>query len=280
MVHLQQMKPLEFLQWARSVKSNFHGKLSNVPISLKVDGLGFRYGKDALGKPFVESSRSGPVSKLGSFTEYTKAKTDDAISLERSKHYDDILELFLKSNFIKALPNNTKVICEVLYNPMAELTDSGIKFVTINYDKSKLGKIMTVVVFGVVESSSGMPIDDVERILNSQLNCSNDHVKILRPNLGTLDLDISTSLSGLDLLDRNTEEILQSRKAIDKSLKAKVIAALDQMKEEIADYIINHRDLNWGILGGEMEGVVVTIADRQVKVTTDKFKEQKRAERK
>lgn len=280
MVHLQQMKPLEFLKWAKSVKSNFHGKLSNVPISLKVDGLGFRYGKSMDGTPFVESSRSGPISKLGSFSEYTRSKTSDPVSIQRSAHYDDILELFLKSNFIRSLPRNSKVICEVLYNPMAELVDTGLKFVSITYDKKYLGKTMTIVIFDVVSADTGLSSPDAKRIIQDQLHYSNDNVKIVTPELNPISLDISANLMGIDLLDGKAEYVLQSRKQIDKELKNRIIQSLDVMKSDIADYILTHKDLDWKILGDEMEGVVLDLNGQKVKITTDKFKEQKRAERK
>ena len=74
--HLQEMPPEIFIQWMRSVRNELGGVLKNIKSVMKIDGIGFRFGKDISGKVFIEGSRTGPISEVGAFSAYAKNKND------------------------------------------------------------------------------------------------------------------------------------------------------------------------------------------------------------
>ena len=59
---------------------------------------------------------------------------------------------------------------------MAEISDDGIKFVTIKYDKNKLGKIMTIVPFKVIVASTGQEHAQSAKILKDLYAHSTDNI--------------------------------------------------------------------------------------------------------
>lgn len=50
--HLQDMKPVDALTFLHEIYHSFKGKLKDINIDLKADGLGARFGKDSKGKFF------------------------------------------------------------------------------------------------------------------------------------------------------------------------------------------------------------------------------------
>ena len=120
MAHLSAMKPEDFIDWLKTVKRETKGIISNYKVSSKIDGLGFRFGKDNTGRVFVEGSRTGAVFDSGAFSHFAKTNNRPDSVITRAYHYDDMLELFKRADFIKVLPYNTKVVCEILYNPLAD----------------------------------------------------------------------------------------------------------------------------------------------------------------
>lgn len=284
MVHLQDIKPGQFLSWLIKVKDEAKGIIKNYPISLKSDGLGARFGKDSGGRPFFEGSRTGPIFDSGSFSAYARSK--DALndeSIARSKHYDDMLEIIKSGSFMRAVPADTKVICEIFYNPMAkEYPESGeISFVTVKYDKSKLGSLMTIIPFSVVVASSGEPHPDSDKILHNLVKESGSEIKILSPALKMGSVDINAIVDTLKTLidDRkNVEAIIASRKASDKPLKATILSIIQKAKDDLANYLLQHPEIeDKFMLGNNIEGLVVRVPDiGSVKVTTPEFKESKR----
>jgi hypothetical protein len=273
-IHLQGMKDVEFIHFMRSVKSELKGKLKNIPVALKVDGFGFRVGKNESGKVFVESSRSGPIFDSGAFTAFNKSKgVTDPIILERSAHYDDVLEHFKSSKFAAVLPVDSKVVVETLYNPLGKEEHDWIQFVSVKYDKSKLGSLMTLFPLKVLVSSTGETHPDEANILKSLYATSNDSIKVLNPTLRMKEIDISGFLSPLDSITDRTIEIINSRKAVDKEEKLAVKAMLQKLKDELAEYIISHQNIQGkDMIGKNLEGIVMKISDKLVKITTTEFK--------
>lgn len=272
--HLQKMKDIEFIDFFTKIKKELNGKLTNVPVQLKVDLLGFRFGKDSTGNIFVESSRSGPIYDEGSFIKHTMARgSADSIMIERAQHYDDILKYFKNANISKLLPNNTKVVVEVGYNPMADQKDDWITFVTVKYDKSKLGSLMTLFPHKVLVSSTGDKHPQEKEILNSLYKLSTSQIKILNPFLQTSDIDISGYLDPLDSIDARTKEVLLSRKAADKPEKAAIKELLQKIKDNLADYILHHPAIKGKeMIGSDIEGLILNIGGKDIKVTTPEFK--------
>lgn len=282
MLHLQKMKDEEFIEFVRKVKNEMGGKLADVKVSLKVDGAGARFGKDANGKVFFEGSRTGPIYEPKSFSTHAKSKGYEGEMLVRAGHYDDIFDIVTKSDFIKTLPNNTKVVCELFYNPMGEMSDDGIKFVTVKYDKKKLGKVMTIVPFSVLVASTGQKHAYSSEIIKSLYKQSDEDIKFIDPNLTTSgQIDISAFVDPILSLNQHSLNILKSRKAEDKAAKENIKTLIQNVKNALADYILKHESiLDKFKLGPDIEGLVLNIDGQDVKVTTPEFKASKAKERK
>lgn len=285
MLHLQKMKDEEFIEFMKSVKNVMGGKLKNLSVSLKVDGAGARFGKDANGRPFFEGSRTGPIFEPKAFSTHAKSKGASEEVLLRAGHYDDVWDIVTSSDFLKMLPNNTKVICELFYNPMGEATEDGIKFVNVAYDKSKLGKTMTIVPFKVIVASTGQEHADSDKIIKKLYSMSNDDVKFIDPNLSTSgDINVQAFIDPIASLDNKALEVLKSRKAEDKFAKENIKQIIQNVKDALAEYILNHESiLDKFKLGNDIEGLVLNIDGKMIKVTTPEFKARlaaKRAEKK
>lgn len=282
MLHLQKMKDEEFIEFVRKVKSEMGGKLADVKVSLKVDGAGARFGKDANGKVFFEGSRTGPIYEPKSFSTHAKSKGYEGEMLMRAGHYDDIFDIVTQSDFIKTLPNNTKVVCELFYNPMGEISDDGIKFVTVKYDKKKLGKVMTIVPFSVLVASTGQKHAYSSEIIKSLYNKSNEDIKFIDPSLTTSgQIDISAFVDPVLSLNQHSLDILKSRKTADKAAKENIKALIQNVKNALAEYILKHENiLDKFKLGPDIEGLVLNIDGQDVKVTTAEFKASKVKEKK
>lgn len=271
-LHLEKAKPSEFLELAREILNKNGGKLENIKISLKVDGAGIRFGKDSQGKFFFETSRSGPIWQRKAFSTYARQK--DGSDIERAMHYDDIFDHLEASNLWKDLPSDTKVIAEILYNPMAEVINGDkIKFVTIEYDKSKLGSLMTIIPFDVVQSSTGFPHKDKEKILKNLLSKSTPEIKIASAELQSSQLDVSAILKPIQILGNDIDRILSSRKKEDKAAKELYQAVLQNVKEQLAKYILENPNIEGkDKFGPDFEGIVLDIGGRVFKITTQKYK--------
>lgn len=274
--HLQKMPPEEFIKWVKEVKQQAKGILSNYKVVMKIDGLGARFGKDRSGRVFFEGSRTGPVFDSGAFSSYAKQKGASEEIILRAKHYDDMLEIFKKSDFMKVIPNNTKVICEIFYNPMAKEDDDGITFVTVKYDKSKLGKLMSIMPYDVIEANSGSPHPEKDKILENLYEQSNENIKFINPNLKMREINISGIIDTVATLDDDSLRIINSRKKSDHDAKQNLLAIIQKAKDELADYLLSHPGIEDKFkLGPNIEGIVMHINDQPYKITTKEFKQSK-----
>lgn len=276
--HLQEMTPEDFIIWMRSVKNELGGVLKNIKAVMKIDGLGFRFGKDNKGTVFIEGSRTGPVTDVGSFSEYTKSKTDNVEMIARAIHYDDILKHFQTFDFMDAVPKNTKIVAELFYNPMAEETETGIKFVTVNYDKSKLGSLMTIMPYTVLNASTGEEATNKNDVLNSLYKKSTNEVKIINPNLKFTEIDVSVFADAASVYTDESLAIIKSRKSADRINKQNLLNAIQKIKDDLADYLLEHPGIEGKYkLGTEIEGVVLHLPNSKTgvspyKITTKDFK--------
>lgn len=275
MLHLQKMCDLEFVRLMQSLDD---GKLKNTSISLKVDGAGARFGKDVRGRPFFEGSRTGPIFEPKSFTTYVKGKgiTDEA-QLKRASHYDDMFDIIVSSAFVERLPNDTKVIVELFYNPMGEETKEGIKFVSVSYDKSKIGNIMTIFPFSAVCASNSSLHPNRKEIVENLYVQSNKDLLFIDPLLDVSeDIDLSSKIAPLFDMKDSDFNLLVSRKTTDKEAKTSLKCVIQKVKEDVADFILNHKNiLNKFKLGQEIEGLVLNIEGQNIKITTHDFKAHK-----
>jgi hypothetical protein len=277
MLHLQQMKPIEFVTWAKSVEAEFGGVLKNISVSLKVDGLGARFGKDKAGKFFFEGSRTGAIFEPKAFSSYAKSKNAAPELIARAEHYDDIFDLLKSSALVKALPNDTKVICEIFYNPMATQEGSKLKFVTVKYDKSKLGDTMSVVPIDVVSASTGAQLAEKTQVLDALFAASTKNIKVIDAKLKAKSIDVRATLSSVFKLSDADLATLKSLKAADKPRKAELTALIQAAKDKLADYLLKHDSIEGkDKLGKEIEGLVFDIGGKSIKVTTQAFKDSKK----
>jgi hypothetical protein len=277
--HLQDMKPIQALEFLHSIASELKGKLKNIPIQIKADGLGARVGKDSKGKYFFETSNSGPIQKSKAFSTFTKEKGGDEVSMTRSLHYDDMYDEIEKSGIWKMLPTNSKLVVEIMYNPMAIEQDDKLKFVSVKYDKSKLGTLMTIVPIAVLDASTSEHLEDEQSIIKEFIKQSTPEIKIVSADLGKMTIDVSAELDSYSLIGPDAEYVLKSLKKVDKEKKAEYKQIISQLLNNLATSILAHPIKGKDILGDEIEGYVLDINGKLFKVTTPKFKQQKRDER-
>lgn len=273
--HLQKMNDIEFINFVRSMKNDLQGRLNNVSMHLKIDGLGARFGKDKNGRPYFESSHSGPIFVGGMFSRHAENKGFTGEKLERARHYDNIFYSITQSDFVENLPNDSKVACEILYNPMAEVTDVGLKFVSVAYDKKALGRLMSIIPFEVTIASTGDPHPDSEKIIRQLYKSSTNSVKFIDNTLTQEgDIDINAIIDPVLSLNEKSIAILQSKLKTDREEKQQVKAFIQAVKEELADFIINHPGiLGKQKLGKDIEGMVIKPqGSSPFKVTTPDFK--------
>lgn len=238
--HLQEMPPEIFIQWMRSVRNELGGVLKNIKSVMKIDGIGFRFGKDISGKVFIEGSRTGPISEVGAFSAYARNKTDNVEIIARAVHYDNILELFKNLEIMKSLPSNTKVVSELFYNPMAKENETGITFVSVQYDKSKLGSLMTIMPYTVLQADIGLEHLQKEMILKNLYSESNDKVKIIDPNLKFEEIDITAFVEPASTITDSSLEIVKSRKQSDRVEKQNILNIIQKIKDDLSDYLLSH----------------------------------------
>jgi hypothetical protein len=132
MPHLRDLKPADFLDLIDEMQAEGgRFKLQNIPLNVKVDGFGGRFGKNAEGQPFMATSRTEPRYKAG-FVDYHKQKgTTDPDILGRAENFDKLFNEMMAA--IKVVDGalgpdflvNRQVTCEVLFLPFATQTEEG-----------------------------------------------------------------------------------------------------------------------------------------------------------
>lgn len=256
-----EMRDADFLAIAKEIADN-GGTLNGMPISLKVDGAGIRFGKDEAGRPFFMTSKvTTPLyqNDVGYFTSFGQQRGQDAEQLARTKNYDNALAIITGSKFIQTLPPDTIVQAEMLYNPMAEKTDQGLKFVNIPYDPARLGKQMTLVPFVFKQYSTGDERPDADKIKKRLLSAGDSNIKIISNSLEQKGINVSNIIEpilNLDPKDKNNKP------------------AFDKAKQELSAAIIDNPKLaGKDALGDNMEGIVVNMPSGQMfKVTSQQMK--------
>jgi hypothetical protein len=268
-----EMKDLDFLAFIDAIAKN-GGTLDNIPITLKVDGAGIRFGKDQSGKPFFMTSRvTNPIyaDNVGMFEKYARDNNGNTEQIARAEKYDQALNLIVNSDFIKVLPKDTIVQAEMMYNPMAEKTNAGLKFVNIPYDAKKLGKQMTLVPIIASTYSTGERLPDT--IIQKLITKSTPEIKILGTELQQSDIDVSNIVSPIAKMDDTLRAALSSKKKNDPA-KAKAKEILTAARKAISDAIINSPNIKGkDKLGKTIEGLVIAMPNGQLaKVTSTEMK--------
>lgn len=262
--HLNKIKPLDFIKLVKYIKDEMNGKINDTVASttIKVDGFGLRFGLSAEGDFFIESSNSGPQFKAGAFSEYTKNKKGEVDQI--SIAYDAVYDSLSKNKKLQAIlkKNNTesgiKIIAECLYSPIGKKDNGKIKFVAINYDEAKLGKIATFVLIKAI-NGNGDPIKNVlpeiKKLSTPDYLFSDVKVKTEGVDLN---IDINNILKFIEKYP-DWEKIVLSRKHADRAMKAMIKDALVDYQNKMGKKIIGMiKDAKFG---EEFEGIVVQLAN-------------------
>jgi hypothetical protein len=287
MPHLRDLKPIDFLDLLDEIQDgNGNFKLQNIPLNVKIDGFGGRFGKDAEGKPFMATSNTPPRYKAG-FVQYHQDKgTTDPEILGRAEKFDELFNEMM--NAIKLVDSklgadflvNKQVTCEVLFLPFASETSEGkLKFVGIQYDKFPPGVELVLVPFRVVDASSGEDVPDANDVVTSLSKLGGQgSVRFVSNSLVQQDgLDVTEIINPLDNIEELKQIVsdtvgkrdrasLQLRREVEEKLMP-VKIALEKAID--ADPNIIGKD----ILGQDYEGIVINSRLGPIKVTSQKQKD-------
>ena len=275
MPHLRDLKPNDLLDLIDEIHDgNGQFKLQNIPLNVKVDGFGGRFGKSADGRPFMGTSNTPPRYEAG-FVKYHQAKgTTDPEVLARSQLFDNLFEEMMKA--IKLVDSelgpdflvNKQVTCEVLYLPFATETPEGrLKFVGIHYDKLPEGVQLALVPFRVVDATSGEDLPDANQVVKELTSIGQAGSVMFIDNslLQNEALDVTAIVPPVENIAQiksmlASGKLVQKREA--KELLAPVALALE--KAIINDPNIIGKDM----LGKDYEGIVLNTRLGPVKVTS------------
>ena len=280
MPHLRDLKPIDLLDLIDEIHDgNGNFKLQNIPLNVKVDGFGGRFGKNSEGKPFMGTSRTEPRYQA-SFVDYHQKKgTQDPDILGRAKLFDDLFGEMMSA--IKLVDSklggkflvNKQVTCEVLFLPFATETPEGkLKFVGIQYDKLPEGVQLALVPFAVVDADSGNDIPNSSEVIKKLTGLGRQGSVMFIDNSLTQNdaLDVTAIVPPLENIEQiksllSSGKLAQKREA--KELLAPVALALE--KAIINDPNIVGKDM----LGKDYEGIVLNTRLGPVKVTSAEQKD-------
>lgn len=276
-----EIKDADFIELCKEI-AKLGGKLDKAPINLKVDGAGIRFGKDQNDKPFFMTSKvTEPkyIENYGDFEQYGRSVGQDEQRLAFTKNYDEALKTILTADFMKDIPADTIVQAEMLYNPMAQKSDQGYKFVNIDYDPKMLGSTMTLVPFSVKQYSTGEPRKDSEQIKQKLLKDSTKQIKMVNNQLSQKDIDLSKIV---DPVVKNSDALLKALKTRgDSPEKQQAKEIISLAKKKLSEAIYNSPNIKGkDQLGNNIEGLVINMpSGRLLKVTSPQMKEKMAAKK-
>jgi hypothetical protein len=287
MPHLRDLKPADFLDLLDEIHDgNGSFKLADIPLNVKVDGFGGRFGKNADGQPFMGTSRTEPRYEAG-FVKYHQQKgTTDPAILGRAALFDDLFNDTMEA--IKLVDQqlgpeflvNKQVTCEVLFAPFATETPEGkLKFVGIEYDKLPQGVELVLVPYRIVDATTGEDIPDTNEALRAMTELgSQGSVMFLSNRLVQKEgLDVTAIIPPLENLEelkkivsatagKRDRASLTLRREVEEKLKP-VQIALEKAIDE--DPNIVGKDM----LGQDYEGIVINSRLGPIKVTSQQQKD-------
>ena len=287
MPHLRDLKPADFLDLVDEMRSEGgRFKLQNIPLNVKIDGFGGRFGKNSDGKPFMGTSNTEPRYQAGFVAYHQQKGTTDPEILGRAANFDKLFNEVM--NAIKAVDSrlgedflvDKQVTCEVLFLPFATKTDEGrLKFVGIEYDQLPKGVDLVLVPFRVVKASTGEDLPDANKIVSALTELGhNGSVAFMSNKLAQKEaLDVTEIINVLDNIDelksivsstagKRDRASVQLRREVEEKLKP-VQIELERAIDE--DPNIVGKDL----LGQDYEGIVINSRLGPVKVTSQKQKD-------
>jgi hypothetical protein len=282
MPHLKDLKPIDFLDLLDELhQGNGQFKLKNIPLNVKVDGFGGRFGKNSDGKPFMATSRTEPRYQAGFVDYHQKKGTTDPEILGRAQLFDDLFTEMMSAVQLvdsKLGPDfliNKQVTCEVLYLPFATETPEGkLKFVGIHYDKLPQGVQLALVPFRVTDATTGEDLPESNKIVKELTSVGRQGSVMFIDNSLTQneELDVTEIINVLD----NIEELKQivsdtagKRDRASLDLRRQVEEKLQPVKVELEKAIINDPNIiGKDLLGKDYEGIVINSRLGPIKITS------------
>ena len=287
MPHLRDLKPVDFLDLIDELRAEGgQFKLQNIPLNVKIDGFGGRFGKNSEGKPFMGTSRTEPKYQAG-FVKYHQEKgTTDPEILGRAANFDKLFTETMAA--IKLVDNelgpdflmDKQVTCEVLFLPFATQTDEGkLKFVGIEYDQLPTGVDLVLVPYRVVQASTGEDLPDGDTIVQQIAGLGQSgNVMFMSNRLVQKDgLDVTEIINPLDNIEELKQIVsdtagkrdrasLELRREVEAKLKP-VQIALEKAIDEDPNIIGKDN------LGQDYEGIVINSRLGPIKVTSQRQKD-------
>jgi hypothetical protein len=287
MPHLRDLKAPDFLDLLDEIHDGSgRFRLQNIPLNVKIDGFGGRFGKNADGKPFMGTSRTEPRYQAG-FVAYHKQKgTTDPDVLGRAQLFDQLFNEMM--NAVQLVDSklgseflvNKQVTCEVLYLPFATETDEGkLKFVGIHYDKLPEGVQLALVPFRVTDASTGDDLEDSNKVIKELLSVgSSGSVMFIDNSLTQKEgLDVTEIINPLDNIEQLKQIVSDTagkRDRVSQQLKKEVEEKLQPIKLSLEKAIIEDPNIiGKDILGKDYEGIVINSRLGPIKVTSAEQKQ-------
>ena len=278
MPHLRNLPASDLLDLLDEIHDgNGNFKIQNIPLNVKVDGFGGRFGKNADGKPFMGTSRTPPRYEAN-FAQYHQQKgTTDPEILGRAQLFDQLFEEMMKaidlvdSELGPDFLVNKQVTCEVLFLPFATETPEGkLKFVGIHYDKLPAGVQLALVPFHVSDASSGDDVPDARKIIKSLTTLGQQGSVMFINNALTQNgaLDVTGVVPPLENIEELKAMLASKEKGIN-DRKRQVAAALHPVALALEKAIIEDPNIvGKDMLGKNYEGIVLNSRLGPIKVTS------------
>ena len=287
MPHLRDLKAPDFLDLLDEIRDgNGRFRLQNIPLNVKIDGFGGRFGKNADGKPFMGTSRTEPRYQAGFVARHKQKGTTDPEVLGRAQLFDQLFNEMM--NAVKLVDSklgteflvNKQVTCEVLYLPFATETPEGkLKFVGIHYDKLPEGVQLALVPFRVVDATTGEDLEESNDFIKELLSVgSSGSVMFIDNSLTQKEgLDVTEIINPLDNLEQLKQIVSDTsgkRDRISQQLKREIEEKLQPIKLSLEKAIIEDPNIiGKDILGQDYEGIVINSRLGPIKVTSQEQKQ-------
>jgi len=275
MPHLHDLKPADLLDLLDEIHDgNGSFKLQNIPLNVKVDGFGGRFGKNSEGKPFMGTSRTEPRYAPGFVAYHEKKGTTDPEILGRAQLFDELFEEMM--NAVKLVDSklgpgflvNKQVTCEVLYLPFATETPEGkLKFVGIHYDKLPAGVKLALVPFRITDATSGNDLPNADKIVKELISTGRSGSVMFIDNSLTQNeaLDVTALVPPVENIEQ-MKALLASNKL---EARRQVKAALEPVATALEKAIIEDPNIiGKDLLGQDYEGIVINSRLGPIKVTS------------
>jgi hypothetical protein len=278
MPHLRDLKTVDFLDLLDELhQGNGQFQLKNIPLNVKVDGFGGRFGKSEDGRPFMGTSNTAPRFEAGFVAYHEKKGTTDPDILGRAKLFDDLFTEMMKavalvdSKLGSKFLINKQVTCEVLYLPFATETPEGkLKFVGIHYDQLPQGVQLALVPFRVADATSGEDIANSDKVIKALTGLGKQGSVMFIDNSLTQNeaLDVTAIVPPLENIEQLKSLLADTGKGIN-DRKKQVAASLEPVKLALEKAIINDPNIvGKDILGKDYEGIVLNTRLGPVKITS------------